>query len=247
MVYVLSDIHGNERRFNSILEQINLQPTDTLYILGDVIDRHPGGIRILRKIMKMSNVKMLLGNHEYMMLNALGCPYDATENSNEFLQRKALRLWYSNGGKVTHDYLKHIRKTLRLEIVEFLRALPLNIDVTVKGTQYKLVHAAPVEDFDNAVYDNPTQFAVWERRYEVDIPARDYVLVFGHTPTAYYQRSIPMEPWYGDNCIGVDCGCGYPETGFDWHLGRLACLCLDNGKAFFSDESKSSRNMVIAQ
>lgn len=110
--------------------------------------------------MKMPNVKMLLGNHEYMMLNALGCPYDTTENSNEFLQRKALRLWYSNGGKVTHDYLKHIRKIQRLEIVEFLRALPLNIDVTVNGTQYKLVHAAPIEDFDNTVYDNPTQFAI---------------------------------------------------------------------------------------
>ena len=48
MVYVLSDIHGNERRFDSILEQIKLQPDDTLYILGDVVDRHPGGIRILR-------------------------------------------------------------------------------------------------------------------------------------------------------------------------------------------------------
>ena len=59
MVYVLSDIHGNERRFHSILKQINLQPEDTLYILGDVIDRHPDGIRILRKIMAMPNAKMI--------------------------------------------------------------------------------------------------------------------------------------------------------------------------------------------
>ena len=40
MIYVLSDIHGNERRFRSILEQIDLQPSDTLWVLGDVIDRH---------------------------------------------------------------------------------------------------------------------------------------------------------------------------------------------------------------
>ena len=53
MIYVLSDVHGNERRFNSILKQINLQNEDTLYILGDVIDRYPGGIRILRRIMTM--------------------------------------------------------------------------------------------------------------------------------------------------------------------------------------------------
>ena len=68
MTYVMSDIHGNMRRFNSVMEQINLQPEDTLYILGDVIDRHPDGIRILRRIMDKPNIKMLLGNHEYMML-----------------------------------------------------------------------------------------------------------------------------------------------------------------------------------
>ena len=39
MIYVMSDIHGNSRRFNSIMEQIQLKETDTLYILGDVIDR----------------------------------------------------------------------------------------------------------------------------------------------------------------------------------------------------------------
>ena len=39
MIYVMSDIHGNLRRFNSIMEQINLTDKDTLYVLGDVIDR----------------------------------------------------------------------------------------------------------------------------------------------------------------------------------------------------------------
>ena len=61
MTYVMSDIHGNMRRFNSVMEQINLQPEDTLYILGDVIDRHPDGLRILRKIMNKPNIKMLAG------------------------------------------------------------------------------------------------------------------------------------------------------------------------------------------
>ena len=53
MIYVLSDIHGNAKNFDAILQQICLQPEDILYILGDVIDRHPDGIRILRKIMSM--------------------------------------------------------------------------------------------------------------------------------------------------------------------------------------------------
>ena len=75
MIYVLSDIHGNTERYNSIMQQINLQESDTLYVLGDVIDRYPDGIKILREIMKKANTKMLLGNHEYMMLNAIDSEY----------------------------------------------------------------------------------------------------------------------------------------------------------------------------
>ena len=85
MTYVMSDIHGNMRRFNSVMEQITLQPEDTLYILGDVIDRHPDGIRILRRIMEKPNIKMLLGNHEYMMLRAIGRPFDAYEKMDALL------------------------------------------------------------------------------------------------------------------------------------------------------------------
>lgn len=40
MIYVMSDIHGQKRRFDSVMKQINLQPEDTLYVLGDVIDRN---------------------------------------------------------------------------------------------------------------------------------------------------------------------------------------------------------------
>ena len=50
MTYVMSDIHGNAIRFNSIMEQIDLRPEDTLYVLGDVLDRGPQGIKIIEDI-----------------------------------------------------------------------------------------------------------------------------------------------------------------------------------------------------
>ena len=76
-----------------------LQPEDTLYVLGDVIDRYPQGVRILRQIMAMENVKMLLGNHEYMMLRALGRPCDDNVDDG-----RAVAHWYRNGGGVTHRH-----------------------------------------------------------------------------------------------------------------------------------------------
>lgn len=61
MIYVSSDIHSHEGRFDSVLRQIVLQPDNTLYILSDVIDRHPDGIRILRRVMRQPNIKMMGG------------------------------------------------------------------------------------------------------------------------------------------------------------------------------------------
>lgn len=234
MIYVLSDIHGNECRFNSIMKQINLQSEDTLYILGDVIDRHPSGIRLLRKIMAMPNAKMLLGNHEYMMLRALGYPYYPYDPTSELIREDATEHWYRNGGKVTHDHWKHIRKSLRKEIVQYLLDLPLNIDVVVNGIAYKLVHGAPMDEYLNYPgTPSPIHFAVWKRWHRYDTFSGDFTMIFGHTPTKHYQDDVPMKLWYGNRMIGIDCGSGYPE---DLPEGRLACLRLDDGKVFYSEE-----------
>lgn len=228
MIYVLSDIHGNERRFDSVLEQIRLQPEDTLYILGDVIDRYPGGIRILRRVMAMPNAKMLLGNHEYMMLRALGQPYDDNLDDG-----RALAHWYRNGGDITHRSWKCTRKALREEILEYLLELPLFFDIRVNGTDYKLVHGAPIEAYDSdPKYKNPIHYAVWKRLDPADALSQEYTLIFGHTPTQYYQQNSPMEIWRDGNRIGIDCGSGFPENGH----GRLACLRLDDGMVFYSAE-----------
>ena len=96
MIYVLSDIHGNAKNFDAILQQICLQPEDSLYILGDVIDRHPDGIRILRKIMSMPNAKMLLGNHEYMKLPKTRF---RTVHGNEIGRRKKYGFGIETAGK----------------------------------------------------------------------------------------------------------------------------------------------------
>lgn len=232
MTYVLSDIHGNLGRFESIMKQINLQPDDTLYILGDVIDRYPNGIKILRRIMKMPNVKMLLGNHEYMMLSAIGHCKDAADEK-ENTNWKQRRHWYRNGGMCTHENIKHIRKEYRAEVFHFLRQLPVNFEVEVNGTKYKLVHGSPVENYDKYSwacidYKSAEEFAVWERWYETSLIPEGFVLIFGHTPTCHFQNVEPWSIWKSDEAIGIDCGCGYEE-------GRLACLRLEDMKEFYSE------------
>lgn len=102
MIYVMSDIHGSKRRFDAIMEQIKLTDEDTLYILGDVIDRGEHGVELLRRIRAAKNMRMILGNHEYMMLCLLRAGYDPADRTQE--QRR--EHWYRNGGDVTHRDIK---------------------------------------------------------------------------------------------------------------------------------------------
>ena len=233
MTYVLSDIHGNLRRFESIMKQIDLRSDDTLYILGDVVDRYPDGIKTLRQIMKMSNAKMLIGNHEYMMLQAIGHCKDVAEE-RENTNWKQRRLWYHNGGRVTHEQLKHIRKEYRAEIFDFIRELPVNLEIEINGIKYKLVHASPEENYMTAYwycedYKDSREFAVWDRWDETKPVPEGYVLIFGHTPTCYFHNAYPWSIWKSDEAIGIDCGGGFED-------GRLSCLRLDDMKEFYSEQ-----------
>lgn len=68
MIYVMSDIHGRIDLFNEMLDKINLQEGDKLYILGDSIDRG-GGLQVLFKIMELHEkglCELIWGNHEYI-------------------------------------------------------------------------------------------------------------------------------------------------------------------------------------
>lgn len=73
--YAISDIHGY---YGSYLAALNmLTPQDTLFILGDVIDKGNNGIAILQDIISKKktsqNPKIIfqLGNHEWQMLKCL--------------------------------------------------------------------------------------------------------------------------------------------------------------------------------
>lgn len=66
--YVISDIHGHYEKFEKMLKKIDLKDEDTLYVLGDILDRGPNPIKTLFKLMEMPNAICIVGNHELMAL-----------------------------------------------------------------------------------------------------------------------------------------------------------------------------------
>lgn len=220
MIYVMADIHGHYDRFMDILGQINLQPEDHLYVLGDVIDRNPGGIDVLRHLMHMPNATLLLGNHEYMMLESIG-------NSKDM---DAWLLWLYNGGGVTNDAIMGLSDEELNEIITYLECLPVNIEIEVNGTVYLLVHGAPEATFHpfRTKHPNSKMHAIWSRIDRYARMPEGKTIILGHTPTTHYQQKRPLRIWHGDRMIGIDCGCSTSE------YGCLACLRLDDMKEFYT-------------
>lgn len=246
MIYVLSDIHGQKELFDRMLEEIKLTDNDTLYILGDVIDRGPDGIKALLKIMRMPNAKMLLGNHELMMLNYFNA-------ETETLKDEYLRVWSWNGNDVTLAQLNGYAESTKERILRYLSKLPTEIDFNYNGKEYILCHASPDpssyknnpfrKKFSKSNYSSEREYAVWDRHFTFfdDKAFKNKTVIFGHTPVFNIDRVLPQRIRYFDSdtyppasvdgtFIDIDCGCAYISYG---DSGRLACLRLDDSKEFY--------------
>ena len=109
MIYAVSDLHGCYDKYQKLLETLNLGENDTLFVLGDVIDRGPNGFQIMLDIASRPNVVCLMGNHEAMAKDALPAIWDSLESRNRFLNlrgRENVSLWFHNGGKISvQDFL----------------------------------------------------------------------------------------------------------------------------------------------
>lgn len=218
MHYVMSDIHGDMAAFDKILSMINLNNRDFLYILGDVIDRGPDGIELLRKIRRMHGCQLLLGNHELMMIQALRRPMDG----------ESLRLWLRNECKPTIDAFIKLSPDEQEDMLQYLESLSVQVYLTVQESRYILVHAAPVELYEQEVsrYSDPTRFAVWHRFHPVARMPENRIVIHGHTPTI--NDGSPGRMMHFDRRINIDCGNAYPELG-----GQLGCLRLEDMREYY--------------
>ena len=70
-LYLIGDLQGCDEPLARLLEKIDFSPsTDTLYFLGDLVNRGPDSLAVLRRLSALGHAaQCLLGNHD---LHALG-------------------------------------------------------------------------------------------------------------------------------------------------------------------------------
>lgn len=218
--YVVSDIHGEADRFYAMLDKIQFSDEDTLYILGDVVDRGPDGVALLQKIMTTPNVVMILGNHECMMLDYLVSDPDPV----------AIRRWNKNGNRPTLDTFLKLKARDQRSILEYLRSLPTHLEIEINGKWFYLVHGFPGMTVHDEVWSRPT--------INTPNPVPGYQVIIGHTPVHYLIQSEQerinyvmdiedqgnhLRIWHSDEFIDIDCGCGH-----EYSIRALACVRLED-------------------
>ena len=232
MIYALSDIHGHYDAYLRLLRKIDLRPRDTLYVLGDVVDRGPDGIKLLLDMMRRPNVAPILGNHEYMMAYCLRfLTQEITDESLAALDDEkltALRDWLCNGGGPTLRAFRALSDPEREEVQDYLGEFSLYEEVRASGEDYVLVHAG-LANFspERPLYDyRPDELILSREDLEAAYWADRYV-VCGHTPTQLIPGSPePGRVYRAGRRIFIDCGCVFG--------GPLGALCLDTGDVFYA-------------
>ncbi len=207
----IGDIHGCCETFKKLIERIELNKSDTLYFVGDYIDRGPDSKGVIDYILELRekgySLHTLRGNHEQMMLDSLK-------------EGGAFDLWMLNGGESTlESFGISSAEGLDRPYMEFFSQTPHY----VKTDKFIVVHAGLNFYADDPLADKDSM--IWIRNFAVD---RSYLngrlLIHGHTPMD--RESVVSQEFEGP--VNIDGGCVYGKAGF---FGSLFALDL-TGKEF---------------
>lgn len=228
--YIIGDIHGCIHEFTKMIEKIAPQPSDTVIIAGDLIDRGPdsvGCIRYATRLAARTNLVLIEGNHEY--------------------KHRRYRSHISTGAKIAAKMargkpeLDSITKSLTDQDIHFLesavpgyrdselgftvvhagiaptlREVPIVGPLTPKSTSVLFVRH--IDPHGNAVE--------WGRENDGSrFWAEAYDGRFGHV---YFGHQVFLEPnaKQFEHATGLDLGCVFG--------GRLACAIIDESGVDFA-------------
>lgn len=245
MIYVMSGVRGDYKKYTKMLDKLRLSSRDMLFVLGNVIG---GGddMRILLDMMMRENVYPVLGENEFA---ALPCLEWLSEHPNEEdyadmdeETRERMMALVRLGCQQTMLNFRKLSSEQREMIVEYLSEFSLYEEIEAGGKDYILVFAGiagfdPDKDIDD--YDIRALISAEPDYKKVYFP--DKYLVTAKYPTRkIYEDENPLAEttsdgdasrfdkiYIGNNHVALNCG---SDIG-----GRMAALRLDDLKEYYTD------------
>ena len=219
MTYFVSDIHGQYELFIKLLKKIHFSENDEMYILGDIIDKGPYSVKLIKHIMNMPNVHCIMGNHEYMLI---GEYYALMEDSPEC---------FDDVLEILQRHFRDDDEKLTFEMLDWLEALPYYIE----GDDFILVHAGIPMDEETGTLLDPSlampEQLIFDRVFKDPkyAPKGKKCVIFGHTPTTFNGGEAKVLAYKKKGAEGKSISDFY-KIHIDtdtWVAKVLGCLCKE--------------------
>ena len=226
MDYCISDIHGYYDLFCRLMDKIGFGGGDRLFVLGDMIDKGPSGIRLAKLLFSLPNVYCIAGNHEYDFLKYYHALMRQSEDYDRVLE--TLRGYFADGD------------LLDWETVDKLDFLPYYVETE----DFIGVHAGvPVKDGALLPVSQATcEQLVYDRRFkDADVlPQNGKCVFYGHTPVRYLtgRDEILFYPRAGAPRGSRDIA-DYCKVHLDTGVflgGVLGCAAVGSCRCFYAEE-----------
>lgn len=226
MTYCISDIHGYYELFLRLMDKIKFGGGDTLYVLGDIVEKGPDSIRLAKLLFSMPNAVCIMGNHEYDFLKFYRGIMRATRDYDGVLA--SLRGYFTDG------------ELLDWKTVDKFDLLPFYAETE----DFIGVHAGvPVVDGKLLGPAEATcEQLVYDRRFKDPdvLPQGGKCVLFGHTPVRNLTGRdeillYPRDETKRGNGDIRDYTKVHLDTGV-LHSGVLGCIQMETCQTFYVKE-----------
>ncbi len=223
MNYIISDIHGEFDLLERLLKEINFSPKDTLYVLGDMIDKGKRSIKVLRFLHNLPNAICVLGNHEYDFLRYYWALCQREDNFKKILKK-------------LQKYLPKEKEKLTWDLVDWLEKLPSFVETQ----NFIGVHAGVVIEEDGSfkkLEQSPIEVLLYDRRlrFDTSFSKTEKCVFFGHTPTRFISGSDEIKIYLKNDALPVELKNlqkVHLDTGV-FYSGILGCFCEETCKSYY--------------
>lgn len=223
MTYVIANPCGNFEKFQSLLSKINLSESDTLYVIGNLVDYGPDPVGLVEELSYHANIYPVAGERDYLAARLLsGFDKMSAGEAPEPDFAEEMGDWVRDGGLPTMEGYRNQDADEREGVLDYLCEMPLFEEVSVKGKSFVLVYAgiAGFEKGDDPADFLPDDFFSEPLPKDVQLMENATVII-GGVPT----ESGRIER--GAGSIYLDCGA---KNG-----GPLAAICLETGEEYYAE------------
>ena len=223
--WIIGDIHGYSETFNQLVGKLNLRAKDIVVCLGDLIDKGPDSLQVLKTVEESSQIFTIRGNHEEMMRLSVSPDHG-----------KMMKSWLKYGGLITLESFsddKNLQIELARKWIPFIENMPTEIILD----KFRLVHAGYDEQIPLESQKNNQR--MWGRTiFEVKRPLdEERQIIVGHTPVQKLSKENKDQIWASDLSLtdgrpSVKC----IDTGIfleNYHNPRITALNLTNDKIVY--------------